>query len=78
MDVEQHRAGGVGDVGGVDPSASESMEEPRVDGACIQFASFPTLLPLRRVVQNPPDLGAGEVGVDDQSGPLFDQGVQPI
>ena len=33
MDVEQHRPGGVGDVGRMDPSACEAPQEEAVDGA---------------------------------------------
>ena len=67
VDVEQHRAGGVGDVGHVDLAAGKLPDEPTVHGAEAEFAGLGLLASPGNVLKDPVDLGAGEVGVDDEA-----------
>ena len=73
VDIEQHRAGGVGDVGHMDLAAGELPDEPGVHGAEAELARLGLLAGAGHVVQDPADLGAGEVGVDDEACLLTDE-----
>ena len=68
VDVEQHRARGVGDVGDVQPAAGQLPDQPGIDGAEGELAALGPVARAGHVVEHPGDLGAGEVGVDDQAG----------
>ncbi|MGY3134299.1 hypothetical protein ACVWZM_004981 [Bradyrhizobium sp. USDA 4501] len=68
MDVEQQRARGVGGVGGVDSPAGEPPQQIAVDGAEQEFAALGALARARHVIEDPGDFGAGEIGIDDQTG----------
>ena len=73
-DVEHQRTGGVGIVGLVDLALGKLPHEPTV---YVAEEDLPSLRPLPdpgHVLQDPADLGAGEVGVDDQAG-LFAEGI---
>ena len=65
VDVEQHGAGGVGVVGDVLPR--QPPDEPRLHRAEQQLPPFRPLPGAGDVIQDPADLGAGEIGVDEQS-----------
>ncbi len=64
-DVVHQAAGGVGVVRGVD--AGQAIYEPRVDGAEHELAALGPLAGARDVIQKPLDLGAGEVGVEQEA-----------
>jgi hypothetical protein len=66
MDVEKHGARGVGDVGDVCFSAGQIPDEPGVDGAEGEIARL-------AAIEQPFDLRARKVGVDDEAGALADQ-----
>ena len=74
MHVEQHGARGVGDVGGMQRPFGQLPQQPAVDGAERQLAALRLLARAGHVVQQPADLGGGEIGVDDQAGARLDQG----
>jgi hypothetical protein len=67
-DVEEHRARGVAHVGGVHAAAGELVQQPAVDGAEGQLALRGGDVRAGHVVEQPADLGAAEVGVDDEPG----------
>lgn len=73
VDVEEHRPAGVGDVGGVNPTPGQLPEQPGVDRPEEQVAPGRLLAGPRDPVENPLDLGGGEVGVDHQPGLVVDQ-----
>ena len=73
VDVEEHRPAGVGDVGGVNPPPSQVPEQPGVDRPEEEVATGGLLPGPRDPVENPLDLGGGEVGVDHQPGLVVDQ-----
>ncbi len=68
VDVEQHGARGVAVVGGVHRAAGEVPDQPAVDGTEGQLAALGLLAHTGHVVQDPGQLGGGEVGVDAQAG----------
>ena len=68
VDVEQQRARGVGDVGGVDLAAGQPPQQEAVDGAEGEFAALGALARARDMIEQPGDLGAGEIGVEHQAG----------
>ena len=72
MDIEQHGARGVGGVGAVDLAAGQTPEQEAVYGAETQLIALGARACARHIVQNPAQLGCGEVGVDQQSGALAD------
>ena len=73
LDVEEHRARRVADVGDVPLSAGQLPDEPGVDRAERQLARRGAGAGAGHVVENPADLAAREVGVDEQPGLLLDQ-----
>ena len=72
MDVEEHRAACVGDVGGVDGAVRERPDEPRVDGSEGQLAGLGVLARAGHVVQDPLDLAGREVRIGHQTRLLRD------
>ena len=70
VDVEQHRTGCVGDVGAMDAAAGELPNEPAVHGAEAQASLTGEVAGVVDVLKDPADLGAAEVGVDEQAGLL--------
>ena len=68
MDIEHHSSGSIGHVGHVHLAACESPEQVAVH--CPEKQSpFSGKLPcIRHIVQNPLELGPGEIGVGQQSG----------
>ncbi len=78
VNVEQHGARGVGVVGDVGLALGHLPDQPAVDGAEQQFAAAGTLTAALDVVENPLDLGAGEIGVDHQAGGLADVIVHAV
>ncbi len=60
---------GVGGVGGVHAAAGQPPEQEAVDGAEQQLAALrPRARAPAHVVEQPGDLGAGEIGVEQQAG----------
>ena len=72
VDVEQHGAAGVADIGHMAPAAGELPDQPAVHGAEGQVAGIGRGAGAGHVVQQPLQLAAGEVGVDQQTGLLLD------
>jgi hypothetical protein len=70
--VEQHGARGIAHVGGVHLAAGELPQQPAVDRAEGQLAALGLRARAGHVVEQPAQLGAGEVGVDHQAGLLAD------
>ena len=68
VDVEQQRARGVGGVGGVHLAGGEPPQQIAIDGAEHQLAAFGAGARAGHVIEDPGDLGAGEIGIDDQAG----------
>ena len=77
MDVEQEGAGGVAGIGAVQFSPGQVPEEPAVHGAEQELARLGPGPRVRHVVEKPGELGAGEVGVDDQAGLCPEELLQP-
>ena len=75
VDVEQQGARGVGGVGGVHLAAGEAPQQIAIDGAEQEFAAAGAFARAGDVVEDPRDLGAGEIGIDDQAGFGRDRGL---
>ena len=73
VDVEEHRARGVGRVGDVQPAAGQLPDQPGVDGAEGELAGLGLRARAGDVVEDPGDLGAGEVGVEHAGRSVADQ-----
>ena len=78
MDVEQHGTAGVGVVGGVHHAASEVVDQPGIDGAEHKLTGGRRLSSTAHVIENPFDLGAGEVRVRLEAGLLADSLVHTL
>ena len=75
LEIHQHGAARVGDVGDVLPAvraAGEVPDDPGVDGAEERVAAVGRLAQPVDVVEHPLELAAGEVRGRDQAGPLPD------
>ena len=68
VDVEQHGARGIGIVGHVHAALGHVPDQPGVDGAEQQLPLLRLFTGAGHVVQDPLDLGAGEIGVQQQAG----------
>ncbi len=75
-DVEEQRPRGVARVGHVGLSARELVDEPGVHGAEGQAPGLGLLARPGHVVEDPADLGAGEVGVEHEARALADHGLR--
>jgi len=83
MNVEQQGAAGIGGVGEVRAAFAEIPDQPGIHSAEEQLARLGPGPRAGHVVQNPADLGAGEIGVQHQAGLLTDDfslafGTQPV
>ena len=67
-DVVEQRAAGVGGVGGMHAAAGEPPDEKAVDGAEGEVAGLRQRAGAGHVVEQPGDLGGGEVGIEQQAG----------
>ena len=72
-DVEEHRAAGVGRVGGEDLAAGQVPQQPAVDRAEREVGPGRHAPPPRPPAQEPGHLRAAEVGVEDEAGALPDE-----
>ena len=77
-DVEHEGAGGVGIVGLVDLSLGQLPHEPGVHVSKEDLSPLRPLPDAGHVLQDPSDLGAGKIGVDDQAGLLAEGVHQPL
>ena len=73
MQVEQQGAGGVARIGEVERAAGQLPQQPGVNRAEGQFAAPRPLPGARHVVQQPANLAAREIGVNDQARLARDQ-----
>ena len=71
VNIKQHRTRAVGIVRHVRASAGEVPDEPRVHIAEQQVAALGALSCTRDIVQDPLDLRAGEISIDEQPGLLL-------
>ncbi|MNH06927.1 hypothetical protein D3C79_663070 [compost metagenome] len=78
VDVEEHGARGVGVVGDVHLAAGEFPDQPAVDGTEQQIAALGALTSAFDIVEDPLELGAGEVRVGDQAGGFADVVLQAV
>ena len=74
VDVVEHGAACVGDVGGMHEPAGEHPNQPGVHRAKEQLAALGTLARTGHVVEDPRDLARGEVRVGQQTGLGLDLG----
>ncbi|MNC34605.1 hypothetical protein D3C75_830450 [compost metagenome] len=68
MDVEQQGARGVAGVGAVHPAAGEAPEQEAVHRAEAQLATLGPLAGAGHLVEEPTQLGGGEVRIKQQAG----------
>ena len=78
MDVKEHGAGGVGDVGGVDGPASELPQQPGVHRAEQNLPPAGLFPGPLHMVEHPLDLGGGEVRVGNQASGGTDMLLQAV
>ncbi|CAM3592657.1 hypothetical protein BOSP111201_14570 [Bordetella sputigena] len=67
MDIEQQRARRIGAVGTVHLAAGQLPDQPGIDGAEGDFAAFGGGARPRHMVQQPGQLGAGEIRIQHQA-----------
>ena len=72
MDIEEHRAAGIGVIGHVDTAARQLPDEPCVDGSEQQLAALGAFARTGDVVEQPLYFAAGEVRVRHKSGLFAD------
>jgi hypothetical protein len=68
-DVVEQRPRGVGDIGRVHASARQPPEEERVDRSEGELTALGSGAGTRHVIEDPRDLGGGEVGVEQETRP---------
>ena len=68
VDIKKHGTGGIGIVGHMDSAAGEFPNQPGFHGAEQQLAFFCLFSGTGDIFQKPANLGAGEIGIDDQTG----------
>ena len=68
VDVVEHGARGVARIRDVELAARELPREPRVDGAEGELAALGARAQAGDVVEQPLDLGRGEIRIDDEPG----------
>jgi hypothetical protein len=73
VDVVKRGARRVGGVGGVHRARRQPPQQQRVHGAEGQIATLGPRPRVRHMVEEPRDLGGGEIGVEHQAGALADQ-----
>src|SRR5271169_915753 len=73
MDVQQHRARGVGDVGRVNLAARQAPKQETVDGAEGQFAALGAFARPRHIVQCPCKFSGREIWIEQQTRPRADE-----
>ena len=77
-DVEELGAAGIGRVGGMDLAAGQPPEEKTVDRAEGELAGLCPRAGAFHMVEEPGDLGAGEIGVDDEAGLFGDERLEAV
>ena len=77
-DVVDQRARGVGRIGDVRLAAGQPPDQETVDGAGQQLAAFGALARAFHIVEQPGDLGAGKIGIEQQPGLLREFLLQPL
>ncbi|MCY1401922.1 hypothetical protein D9M71_170490 [compost metagenome] len=78
VDVEHQRARSVGVVGDVNLATRKLPDQPGVDGAEQQFATLGAFTGALDIVEDPLQLGAGEIRVGDQAGGVADVVFQAV
>jgi hypothetical protein len=78
VNVVEERPRGVGHVRGVHPPARQSPEQERVDGAAGKLAAPGTRTCSRDVIEQPGELGGGEVGIEQQPGSRSHEILRPL
>ena len=68
VDVKEHGARSVADVGGVHPPAGQLPQQPAVDGAKGELTLGRHRARIGHLVQDPLQLGARKIGVHEQTG----------
>ena len=78
VDIEEHGAARVRHVGDVLFAAGQVPDQPRIDRAEGEPARVGKLPRLGHVLENPAELAAGKVGVDDEAGLFLDHLRKPV
>ncbi|OPZ05782.1 MAG: hypothetical protein BWZ09_00882 [Alphaproteobacteria bacterium ADurb.BinA305] len=68
VEVEEQRARGVARIGQVQPAAAQMPQQPAVDGAEGELAALGAHARIGDVVEQPGELGGGEIGIELQPG----------
>src|SRR5689334_22229094 len=76
MDIEQLRAGGVGDITGVDPPAGEIPEDPTIHGSQAHVAKLRPVPAVWNGIEHPVHLACREEWVYSQPGALCQKRLQ--
>ena len=77
-DVVDQRARGVGRIGDMRLAAGQPPDQEAVDGAGQQLAALGALARAFHIVEQPGDLGAGKIRVEQQPGLLREFLLQPL
>ena len=67
VDVEEQRARGIGGVGDVDAAAGQPPDQIRIDRAEAQIAAHRFRAGAFHVIEQPGELGAGEIGIEQEA-----------
>ena len=78
VDIEQHGARCIGDIGHMHLPAGEVPHQPAVHGTEPQVSRIGHGTRSGNVLQDPPDLGRAEIRIDDQPGLFPDAGGEAL
>ena len=78
LDVVDQRARGIGGVGRVHLAAGQPPDQEAVDRAGEKLAALGALARAFHIVEQPGDLGAGKIGVEQQAGLFREFLLQPL
>ena len=76
-DIVEQRARGIGGIGGMHPAAGQPPQQEGVDGAEGEMAVPGERARALDVVEQPGDLGGGEIGIEQQPGLGRDRRLVP-
>ena len=78
MNVHEEGAGGVGDIGHVQRTTGEIPKQPSIDGSKAEFPLFGAVPGVWNVIENPCQLGAGKIRIQEEARFRADFGLQTV
>src|SRR5579883_3668928 len=78
MDVEKQRPGGIGDVGCMHAAAGEAPQQKGIDRSEGKLAALGGGPRAGYVIEEPGNLAAGEIRIEEEARARRDQGLEAI